>query len=172
MKSIIIGLLSILLLSSCNKSQDNETISKDSEKNEYKEPGPSDYEIEEGVYELISKIPYQNYQYNTAIFMGKNGVYKNLAITNMDIISKDDVSSSPKGDGREQRMQIRLSGVTDVYDVSGGLPPRLIFAGRTNFLVEKEFRFVKKGNSWIGFIYVSMRNKKTLRFEDDYIRFR
>lgn len=171
MKITIIGLFILFSLCSCGKSPESETLGKDSIKNEYKEPGPSDYEIESEVYELISKIPYTNYQYNTAIFMDKGGVYKNLAVTNMDILSKDDVSSSTKGDGREQRMQIRLSGVTDVYDVGGGLPPRLRFVGRTNFIVEKEFRFVKKGGSWVGFLYDSKRNRNTLRFEDDYIRF-
>ncbi|MCB0723021.1 MAG: hypothetical protein KDC73_11105 [Ignavibacteriae bacterium] len=172
MKNIIIGLFVMLILYSCGKDSESESTGKDSSKNEYTEPGPSDYEIESGVYELISKIPYKNYQYNTAIFMEKDGVYKNLAITNMDILSKDGVSSSTKGDGREQRMQIRLSGVTDVYDVAGGLPPRLRFVGRTNFIVEKEFRFVKNGNSWMGFLYDRLRNKSTLRLEDDYIRFR
>lgn len=171
-KLIILKKVTVIILVmffGCNKDSDKENTTTSNTENV--ESGPSDHEIELEIYELISRIPYTNYQYNTGIFLNKDGVYKNLAITNYEIVTKNDISDSPKGDGREQRMQIRLSGVVDVYDVGGGLPPILIFIRRTNFIIEKEFRFVKKGIQWYGFLYDKRRSKRSWRFEDDYIRF-
>lgn len=140
-----------------------------------KKEGPSSNDIEREVMDIVTNISPNNYQYNASIFLNKNGVYKNLAVTNVKINSRKGIQKSERlADTDEEQMNLSISGIADAYDVTGFNQTR--YVGRTNFLIDKEFRFLYKQDKktknykWVGYIYDDMRDKQSLKFKKGYIR--
>jgi len=126
---------------------------------------PSKSLIESEVIYIVNNISPDYWKYNASTFIGQDGVFKNLNVTNSEILSR---SALQNIDGfAQQTIQIKITGIMDRYTVGGGLPPSLIPQGRGNFIVEKEFVFKKKNDKWIGYIndnarQTMSRSKKVL----------
>ena len=132
--------------------------------------GPSLSDIEKEATIVVSTIPYKNFQYNTGLFLGRNGVYKNLAVTTVRVNSRKGIKLSDKGI-EEEEMNLNISGIADAFSVYGMAQTR--YEGRTNFIVDKDFKFIKEGGRWVGYIYDNARNKRNMsRVEKEYMRFR
>lgn len=132
--------------------------------------GPSLSDIEKEATIVVSTIPYKNFQYNTGLFLGRNGVYKNLAVTTVRVNSRKGIKLSDKGI-EEEEMNLNISGIADAFSVYGMAQTR--YEGRTNFIVDKDFNFTKTKGRWVGYIYDNARNKRNMsRVEKEYMRFR
>ena len=103
--------------------------------------------------------------------MNRDGVYKNLSITSISINSRSDVSDTTLGDkgfGKVKYVNAIITGIADMYDVVGF--GRVSYRGRINFVVDKDFRFFKSDETWIGYIYDEARDRQTLRFKKIFLR--
>lgn len=170
---ILVLFISCFIINSCGKkeiaTEDSSVLTEKTETtNTIKEDEPSQIEVENEVYYLIPKISYEDYHYNTCLFLNRDGVYKNLAITSIRINSREKVRSTEKGDGKEQLMNLHLNGIADKYNVVGF--GGTSFVGRINFSIDKDFRFLKNKGKWLGYIYDDLRDRKTLRFKKDFLR--
>jgi len=151
---------------------DGDYTNKQQSSNNSTESGPPKNLVESEITYIINRIPAEDYKYNASIFLGQDGVFKDLNVTNTEILSRSAIQNV---EGiAQQTIQVRITGIMDRYAVNSGLngtrPGALIPQGRGNFIVEKEFVFKKNNIKWIGYINDNARDRVSLRFKKKLMR--